>query len=530
MSAIIRFVIVVVFLSAASCGGGDTPQKAWPGDTVWTMPLSASPLPAGTPAGVTSMSNCPGGKDYCIQISADATNNNVRATAIPVDLTPFRGMNVKVECAIKADGVTPTVITGNGVKCMLSYTSATLGTKNINVGTPYGTFDWTNFASNRTTIAPDATNGVFYIGFQDTKGTAWVTDIHLTMWRPAIDPNAPPMVRGHVPLRGVMSPASRWGNAINTTPINTSTIDSDFVDLQSWKANLIRFQFGGLNDDQLLAMDAAAYDAWVDAHLPVLDAALADAQKRGVKVVIALFSIPGGREADFNYRIFFDKGYQATFLATWQKLATRYRGNPAVFAYDLWNEPTRRKPLLAGWPDAQGLQEQAAALIRAIDPDTPICFETDDDINSIIPVKTTHAIYEFHVYAPSVFTHQGVGGRAYGGVSYGDVVEGAPLNKAWLRAYLQPIRNFQLAFRVPVYIGEFSAVRWAPGAAGWLTDNSSLFDEYGWDWTYHAFREYDGWDLEMVNLPYGGTPTLSATPTDRMTAIRYWLDQNTSPY
>ena len=23
-----------------------------------------------------------------------------------------------------------------------------------------------------------------------------------------------------------------------------------------------------------------------------------------------------------------------------------------------------------------------------------------------------------------------------------------------------------------------------------------LFKEYGWDWTYHAFREWDGWSVE----------------------------------
>ena len=25
----------------------------------------------------------------------------------------------------------------------------------------------------------------------------------------------------------------------------------------------------------------------------------------------------------------------------------------------------------------------------------------------------------------------------------------------------------------------------------------SIFEKYGWDWTFHAFREWDGWDAEM---------------------------------
>ena len=39
-------------------------------------------------------------------------------------------------------------------------------------------------------------------------------------------------------------------------------------------------------------------------------------------------------------------------------------------------------------------------------------------------------------------------------------------------------------------------VRWAPGAERWLDDAISIFEEHGWDWSYHAFREYDGWSVE----------------------------------
>ncbi len=47
-----------------------------------------------------------------------------------------------------------------------------------------------------------------------------------------------------------------------------------------------------------------------------------------------------------------------------------------------------------------------------------------------------------------------------------------------------------------IYVGEFSAIAWAPGADAYLRDCISLFEEYGWDWTYHAFREWAGWSVE----------------------------------
>ena len=49
-----------------------------------------------------------------------------------------------------------------------------------------------------------------------------------------------------------------------------------------------------------------------------------------------------------------------------------------------------------------------------------------------------------------------------------------------------------------MYLGEFSAIRWAPGdsAYNYLQDLIDIFEEHGWDWAYHAFREWDGWSVE----------------------------------
>ena len=43
----------------------------------------------------------------------------------------------------------------------------------------------------------------------------------------------------------------------------------------------------------------------------------------------------------------------------------------------------------------------------------------------------------------------------------------------------------------------FSAACWAPDAGKYLKDAISVFEEYGWDWTYHAFREWPGWSVEL---------------------------------
>ncbi len=45
---------------------------------------------------------------------------------------------------------------------------------------------------------------------------------------------------------------------------------------------------------------------------------------------------------------------------------------------------------------------------------------------------------------------------------------------------------------------------WAPGAGEYLRDCIDIFEEYGWDWCYHAFREWEGWSVEREGLNWRG--------------------------
>ena len=35
----------------------------------------------------------------------------------------------------------------------------------------------------------------------------------------------------------------------------------------------------------------------------------------------------------------------------------------------------------------------------------------------------------------------------------------------------------------------------------WIRDCIELFEEYGWSWCYHAYREWPAWDVEYTNAP-----------------------------
>ena len=55
----------------------------------------------------------------------------------------------------------------------------------------------------------------------------------------------------------------------------------------------------------------------------------------------------------------------------------------------------------------------------------------------------------------------------------------------------------------------------------------SRFNEYGWDWTYHAFREWDGWSVEHGSDPKDRDP--AAEPTDRQRLLLGWFGKNRKP-
>ena len=73
---------------------------------------------------------------------------------------------------------------------------------------------------------------------------------------------------------------------------------------------------------------------------------------------------------------------------------------------------------------------------------------------------------------------------------------GVPFDREWVKRDLEAIRQFQLAHNAVIYNGEFSVVPWAKGGAECLRDYIEFFEQYGWHYTYHAFREWDGWSLE----------------------------------
>ena len=171
---------------------------------------------------------------------------------------------------------------------------------------------------------------------------------------------------------------------------------------------------------------------------------------------------------------------------------------PELGAYEILNEPVVNRfsgpSLPAEWPS---LRLAIVKEIRKHDPTRFIIVTAGigglpGGYRDFKPLNEPRIIYGAHVYEPHDYTHQGVGGRAVG-INYPGYWQGRPLDKSELMRTLAPLIQFQAKHNALVFIGEFSAVRWARGANQYVSDLTDIFDEKRFSWMYFNYNGWHGW-------------------------------------
>ena len=313
--------------------------------------------------------------------------------------------------------------------------------------------------------------------------------------------------------------------------------ESDLRDLAAEGANLVRFQMSevGLSAPFRVKSEAdelAFFDFWSKVSVDQLvDEVLPWSRKYGLKVVVDLHTSPGRRDvkADSEVRMYHNAAYARRFVGFWHETARRCQPfADVIYGYDLFNEPQQNQPPLSGC-DYWTLQDRAMKAIRKVDAQTPVVvsgrfWDMPHGFAELKPFDDPNVIYQAHMYAPHEFTHQFVADWCTKGLcSYPGVhpKTGRRLDVDLLKRVLGPVRDFQLKQHARILVGEFSAVAWAPGADRYLGDCISLFEEYGWDWAYHAWREWSGWSVEHVCTDFAKKAlSRSSAMTERQKVLR----------
>ena len=135
-----------------------------------------------------------------------------------------------------------------------------------------------------------------------------------------------------------------------------------------------------------------------------IEQAITYAANNGMYTIIDWHTI--GSPVEWTFQSDFYKTNEADTEEFWMRMAAKYKDDPRVAAYELWNEPVTSngwKHIKSEWNQMRDWYESMVDKIRAIDPQKPIiCSGLDwgyaDEFIGADPVRRKNIIYSAHCY------------------------------------------------------------------------------------------------------------------------------------
>jgi aryl-phospho-beta-D-glucosidase BglC (GH1 family) len=244
-----------------------------------------------------------------------------------------------------------------------------------------------------------------------------------------------------------------------------------------------------------------------------LDATVREITDAGLVVVLDIQP-----EEMWMRQAFTDEGAPG-FLYFWRTFARHYAAtDPEKVYFEVLNEPHNISD--GRWAI---LQERAVAVIRKEAPaHTIIVTGAEGGLTSLIPLADPNVIYTFHEYNPVTFTHQGAPWMGEGlsslrEVPYPSTAENIAAaldatkdeagkdmiqhygidhwNRIRMQQTIEPFVDWGRQFQVPVWCGEFGAIRdFTPtdDRARWISDTRQTLEAGHIGWAMWDYRESFG--------------------------------------
>jgi len=249
--------------------------------------------------------------------------------------------------------------------------------------------------------------------------------------------------------------------------------------------------------------------SYLEAGFKRLEEAVGWCAKHGLYAFLDLHAVQGWQNTDWHcdnstrHALFWDNPhYQERWIGLWRALADRFRGNPAVAAYNVMNEPQTSAPRgrFRGaseprWAKINGLYRRVVEAIRQIDPDHAIILEGDNFSSRFSGLDAPFAdnlIYSSHNYNAA-----GFGPGAYPGVIGGVEWNAGRQEEVFLA---HEGMQFSQTHNVPLWVGEFGS----PYNGGHeeleermqaVDDQIGVFNANGAHWTTWTYKDVGvmGW-------------------------------------
>lgn len=173
------------------------------------------------------------------------------------------------------------------------------------------------------------------------------------------------------------------------------TQPGDFELAASWGCNLIRFNFGADFFYPVRGNDPKG--AWA-----YFDESIRKAGENGMYVILDMHQAPGSETIDPLKNDFWYKPAEKKRLIELMKtMAARYKDNPVVMGYDLYNEPVAPTD-----DEYWDYIDTLVTTIRSVD-DKAILIVEPNNFKDFRKLDDPNVMYSFHVYEPFVVTHAG---------------------------------------------------------------------------------------------------------------------------
>lgn len=467
------------------------------------------------------------GRDLFIERADSNGNTYYKKIFTSEELGRMRGRTVILSARLRGEAISPMNFFWFGAKLQCSFWTSDLkkGASEEFIGNyrpggyfPSGSFDWTN-RKVVMRIPDSVASGELVLGLERTTGKVWYDHVEIT----TIDGAAPIPEDGWRPTPYTPHPYPRLRGEM----IFTKITETDLQHLgENWKANMIRWNIGGWDKAVFPnGLNSSNFNALFQKEIEKADEVIGWARKYGMLVVLDMMGAA-------QYGVFDTKANQSRLIECWKVLAARYRTNTAVWGYDLVNEPHYDEIADKGATEALGwndLVEKVAQEVRKVDPVKTIFVEGSvgglpEGFSQLRPVRVSNVVYSPHMYLPINITHQGIFGQKVG-LRYPS--EDCDIHA--LERGLKPVIDFQKKWNVPIFIGEFGCVRWAPdgSATRYLSDCIEIFEKYGWDWCHHCYRDWQGWDPEYPEDQNARKRSDTQTETEKL--LRSWYSKNAKP-
>jgi len=262
--------------------------------------------------------------------------------------------------------------------------------------------------------------------------------------------------------------------------------EDDIRTIKEWGANCIRVPF----NYRIIEFEDRPYSL-NEEGLGYLDKVVRWCEKHELYCILDMHAAPGAQNPDWHSDCvgrseFFTSDVNTDrYFRLWHFLATHYKDVSAVAGYDVLNEPVVD---ISAERVLKELYDRVTKEIRDVDSKHIIFLEGNQfgqRLHCLGRPDDRNIAFSVHPYIPVDYVFNFEKDLSYPGIAHN-----IPWSKKALELAAKPYQMLAESIGVPVFAGEFG-INWRGGHYGeirWVDDIVSIFEKYGWSWTYWTYK------------------------------------------